>query len=107
MRCGSVQVPIARRATSRDCRYWVEAARAERLWDALMEAGRPYDITPTGMLALDVARIEAGLILLDVDYVGAKKAVIPSQTYSPYEIGLDELRLKSRGPAPIPAPPGA
>jgi aminomethyltransferase len=63
-------------------------SRAEALWDALIAAGRPYDITPTGMLALDVARIEAGLILLDVDYVGAKKALIPSQTYSPFEIGL-------------------
>jgi aminomethyltransferase len=40
------------------------------------------------MLALDVARIEAGLILLDVDYVSSKKALIPSQKYSPYEIGL-------------------
>jgi aminomethyltransferase len=56
-----------------------------------MEAGRPYDITPTGMLALDVARIEAGLILADVDYVGAKKALIPSQKYSPFEIGLGRL----------------
>ena len=53
-----------------------------------MAAGRPYDITPTGMLALDVARIEAGLILLDVDYTGSKKALIPSQSYSPFEIGL-------------------
>jgi aminomethyltransferase len=56
-----------------------------------MAAGAPYDITPTGMLALDVARIEAGLILLDVDYVGARKALIPEQKYTPYEIGLGRL----------------
>ena len=61
----------------------MDAEQALPLWDALMEAGRAYDITPTGMLALDVARIEAGLILLDVDYTSAKKALIPSQKYSP------------------------
>src|SRR5206468_3842393 len=79
-------------------RSWVEAAKGERLWDALMEAGRPYDITPTGMLALDVARIEAGLILADVDYLGARKALIPSQTYSPYEIGLGRLVNLEKAP---------
>ena len=40
------------------------------------------------MLALDVARLEAGFILLEVDYVGAEKAFIASQRYSPFEIGL-------------------
>ena len=48
-----------------------------------MEAGRCFDIHPTGMLALDVARIEAGLILADVDYISSKKALIPSQKYTP------------------------
>ena len=56
-----------------------------------MQPGAPCDLTPTGMLALDVARIEAGLILLDVDYVGARKALIASQRYTPYEIGLGRL----------------
>jgi aminomethyltransferase len=85
-----IPVEISRTGYTGDLGYeiWVDAPRAEALWDALMDAGRPYDITPTGMLALDVARIEAGLILLDVDYVGAKKALIPSQKYTPYEIGL-------------------
>jgi len=99
-RIAGIPVEISRTGYTGDLGYevWVEAARAERLWDALMEAGRPYDITPTGMLALDVARIEAGLILLDVDYVGAKKAVIPSQTYSPYEIGLGRLVHLDKAP---------
>jgi aminomethyltransferase len=92
-RIAHIPVEISRTGYTGDLGYevWVEAGKAERVWDALMEAGRPYDITPTGMLALDVARIEAGLILLDVDYVGAKKALIPSQTYTPYEIGLGRL----------------
>jgi aminomethyltransferase len=43
------------------------------------------------MLALDVARIEAGLILIEVDYFSSKRALIESQKYSPYEIGLGRL----------------
>jgi aminomethyltransferase len=35
-----------------------------------------------------VARIEAGLMLIDVDYVPARKALIESQTSSPYELDL-------------------
>ena len=97
---GSIPVEISRTGYTGDLGYeiWVDAGSAERLWDTLMEAGRPYDITPTGMLALDVARIEAGLILLDVDYVSAKKALIPSQKYTPGEIGLGRLVHLEKAP---------
>jgi aminomethyltransferase len=67
---------------------WVKADDALPLWDALMEAGRNYGLQAAGMLALDVARIEAGLMLIDVDYVPARKALIESQTSSPYELDL-------------------
>jgi aminomethyltransferase len=95
-----IPVEISRTGYTGDLGYevWVEAEKAVALWDALIEAGRPYDITPTGMLALDVARIEAGLLLLDVDYVGARKALIPSQKYSPYEIGLGRLVNLEKAP---------
>jgi aminomethyltransferase len=53
-----------------------------------VEQGGDYGIKPTGLLALDVARLEAGFILLEVDYTGAEKALIPAQRYSPFEIGL-------------------
>jgi len=69
----------------------VEWGRGEELWDVLMDAGRPYDITPVGMLALDVSRIEAGLILLDVDYTSSRRALNQAQKYTPYEIGLGRL----------------
>ena len=97
---GGIPVEISRTGYTGDLGYeiWVDAGSAERLWDALMEAGRPYDITPTGMLALDVARIEAGLILLDVDYTSAKKALIPSQKYTPGEIGLGRLVHLEKAP---------
>lgn len=92
-RIAGIPVDISRTGYTGDLGYelWVDVARGEALWDALMAAGAPFDITPTGMLALDVARIEAGLILLDVDYVGARKALIPEQKYTPYEIGLGRL----------------
>jgi aminomethyltransferase len=67
---------------------WLDAGHALAAWDALMEAGTPYGITPAGMLALDVARIEAGLMLMDVDYVPARKALVASQTSSPFELDL-------------------
>jgi aminomethyltransferase len=53
-----------------------------------MEAGQGFGIRPAGMLALDVARLEAGFILLEVDYIGVEKALIASQKYTPFEIGL-------------------
>jgi aminomethyltransferase len=56
-----------------------------------MERGKPFDIKPCGMLALDVARVEAGLLLIDVDFFSSKKAMIDSQRYSPYEMGLARL----------------
>ena len=67
---------------------WLDAAHALPLWDALVEAGMAYGLTPAGMLALDLARIEAGLMLIDVDYVSARKALIASQTSSPFELDL-------------------
>src|SRR5262245_26619449 len=99
-RIAGIPVDISRTGYTGDLGFeiWVEADKAESLWDALVEAGRPYDITPTGILALDVARIEAGLILLDVDYVSSKKALIASQKYSPYEIGLGRLVHLDKAP---------
>jgi aminomethyltransferase len=91
---------ISRTGYTGDLGYeiFTDQSHAEMLWDALMKAGRAHDITPAGMLALDIARIEAGLILLDVDYVGAKKALIPSQKYSPYELGLGRLVHLDKSP---------
>ena len=67
---------------------WTDAASALPLWDAVIGAGTPYGITPAGMLALDMARIEAGLMLIEVDYVPARRALVASQTSSPFELDL-------------------
>ena len=85
-----IPVQISRTGYTGDLGFeiWVEKSRALELWDALIQAGMPYGIVPAGMLALDVARIEAGLMLIDVDYVPARKALIESQTSSPFELDL-------------------
>ncbi|HEX7721884.1 MAG TPA: aminomethyltransferase family protein [Pyrinomonadaceae bacterium] len=88
-----VPVDISRTGYTGDLGYeiWVDANDALRVWDALVESGGPFDIKPAGMLALDVARIEAGLLLIDIDFNSSKKALIDEQKYSPFEMGLNRL----------------
>jgi len=89
-RIASIPVAISRTGYTGDLGYeiWVEKKSALNLWDALIAAGTPHGILPAGMLALDVARLEAGLMLIDVDYVPARKALIEGQTSSPFELDL-------------------
>ena len=88
-----VPVDISRTGYTGDLGYeiWMPWNRATEVWDALMTGGRAFDIHPAGMLALDVARVEAGLLLIDVDFHGSKKALIEAQKYTPYEMGLGRL----------------
>ena len=46
---------------------------AVKVWDALMAKGKQFDIHAAGMLALDVARVEAGLLLIEVDYTSSAR----------------------------------
>jgi len=94
-----VPVDISRTGYTGDLGYeiWIPAERALAVFDALMEGGRPFDIKPAGMLALDVARIEAGLLLIEVDFFSCRKAMIPSQMYTPYELGMDRLVNLDKG----------
>jgi aminomethyltransferase len=88
-----VPVDISRTGYTGDLGFeiWMPWKDAVRVWDKLMGEGAVFDIHPAGMVALDVARIEAGLILIEVDYISSKKALIESQRYSPAEIGLGKL----------------
>jgi aminomethyltransferase len=88
-----IAVEISRTGYTGDLGYeiWVPSEDALRVWDALMQAGRAFDIHPAGMLALDVARIEAGLLLIDIDFNSSKKSLIEEQKYTPYEMGLGRL----------------
>jgi aminomethyltransferase len=88
-----VPVDISRTGYTGDLGYeiWVPWNDAVKVWDALAEKGKAFDLHAAGMLALDVARVEAGLLLIEVDYSSAKKALIPSQKYSPYELGFGKM----------------
>jgi aminomethyltransferase len=90
---GGVELDISRTGYTGDLGYeiWMPWNDAPKVWDALFEYGAQFDLHAAGMIALDVARIEAGLILIEVDYFSSKKALIDSQKYSPYEIGLRRL----------------
>jgi len=88
-----VPVDISRTGYTGDLGFeiWMPWIDAVKVWDALVAKGKAFDIHPAGMIALDIARIEAGLILIEVDYASSKKALIDSQKYSPFEIGLGKL----------------
>ena len=88
-----VSVDISRTGYTGDLGFeiWMPWKEAVRVWDRLMDDGEVFDIHPAGMIALDIARIEAGLILIEVDYTSSKKALIDSQQYSPSEVGLGKL----------------
>jgi len=94
-----VDVDISRTGYTGDLGYeiWMPAERALTVWDALMDGGRPFDAKPAGMLALDVARIEAGLLLIEVDFFSSRKAMIASQMYTPSELGMSRLVSLDKG----------
>jgi len=87
------KVDISRTGYTGDLGYelWMHRKDATKVWDALMAHGPSHGLKPAGMLALDVARIEAGLLLIDVDFFSARKALTASQLYSPFEMGLGRL----------------
>jgi aminomethyltransferase len=77
---------------------WVQNDDALVVYDALLDQGRPYNIVPQGLDALDVARIEAGFLLNGVDYHSAAYCLQDSQTHTPYEAGLGWTVKLDRGP---------
>ena len=96
-----VPVDISRTGYTGDLGYevWMPWDRATYVWDRIAAVGKAYDAKPAGMLALDVARIEAGLLLIDVDFHGSRKVSVDLQRYTPDEMGLG--RLVSDGKAPF------
>jgi aminomethyltransferase len=95
-----VPVTISRTGYTGDLGYeiWVDASRAVAAWDAIVDAGAPYGIVPAGIWALDIARIEAGLVMLDVDYFSSHHALIEDQKSSPYELNLGWTVSDTKGP---------
>ena len=95
----NIPVTISRTGYTGDLGYeiWMDPNDALSVWDLLMNKGKTFGITPTGLHALDIARVEAGLILLDVDYISTRHALIESRKSSPYELGLGwSVKLKKK-----------
>ena len=90
---GGVPVSISRTGYSGDLGFelWMPFEKALPVWDELINAGEDYTLRVAGMEALDVARLEAGLIMAGVDYHSGRTARHPSLAISPYEIGMDRL----------------
>jgi aminomethyltransferase len=88
-----VEVDVTRTGYTGDRGYelWIPTDGAVEVWDLLVSAGRDFGLHPAGIRALDVSRVEAGLILIEVEYTSARHATAPEQRYSPYEIGLGRL----------------
>jgi aminomethyltransferase len=88
---GNAAVSVSRTGYTGDLGFeiWMDAEQALPVWDALMQAGDDYGITPCGILAMDMARVEAGLFMLDVDYTASTHAWIAGQKSTPFEMGLD------------------
>jgi aminomethyltransferase len=86
-----IPVTISRTGYTGDLGFeiWMESKGALTIWDALMDAGADYGITPVGILAMDMARVEAGLFMIEVDYTSTSHAWIEPQKSSPFELGLD------------------
>jgi glycine cleavage system aminomethyltransferase T len=60
--------------------YLLDAARGVDLWNRVMEAGKRYNIAPTG--PSDIRRIEAGILNYGIDM---------TLDNNPYELGLERL----------------
>jgi aminomethyltransferase len=67
---------------------FVRPADAGKLWDAITEIGDDHQMRLAGNVALELARIEAGLLLLDADFISAAQTQFEVQKTSPYDLGL-------------------
>jgi aminomethyltransferase len=90
---GGAPAWISRTGYTGDLGYevFMNSQDAVTVWDALSDAGDAYDMRPAGMLALEMVRVEAGLLLIDRDFTSARQTLFDVQKSSPYELGLDWL----------------
>jgi aminomethyltransferase len=84
------KVTVSRTGFTGDLGYevWVRAEDALLVWDAVWAASRGHGVLPFGLQALDMTRIEAGLLLLDVDFRNSRLAWTDADRATPHEMGL-------------------
>ncbi len=90
---GGIEITVSRTGFTGDLGYelFVAPGNALKLWDLLMVAGRIHGITPIGYSALNLARLEAGFIVANADFMASEMAIRTDRRRSPYEIGLGWL----------------
>lgn len=83
-------VIVSRTGFTGDLGYevWVRAEDALGVWDAVIEAGADHGLIPFGQIALSMTRIEAGLLLIDVDFKSSRYAWTATQKSTPIELGM-------------------
>jgi aminomethyltransferase len=88
-----VEVDVTRTGYTGDRGYelWIPWEAGVQVWDAVFEAGQDFGVYPAGIRALDVCRVEAGLILAEVEFSSARHVTSPELKYSPFEVGLGRL----------------
>jgi aminomethyltransferase len=91
------QVTIARQGFTGELGFeiWVERSAGTAVWEAVAKAGAGNNIQPAGEYAIDIARVEAGLILISADYTGAGPDQVsadvapnPTDFVTPFEVGI-------------------
>jgi glycine cleavage system T protein (aminomethyltransferase) len=93
-------VTVSRTGFTGDLGYelFIETPLALSLWDRLWDAGKPYGLRAIGYAALNAARIEAGMILANGDFITAETALRADRARLPDEIGLDWMVDLKKGP---------
>ena len=96
---GQIPIMVSRTGFTGDLGYelWMPPTDAEAVWDALMEVGRTRAVRPVGSRALNMARIEAGFVLPNLDFVSAAHTLYLGSERSPLELGLAWLVDFSKG----------
>ncbi len=87
---GTGRVMISRTGFTGDLGYelWTTPEQALPLWDLLFDAGTLHGLRPIGSQALNMARLEAGLIITGMDFTPADTCVREDRLRSPVEMGL-------------------
>jgi aminomethyltransferase len=90
---GGRRVHVSRTGYTGDLGYeiWCRAEEAVDVWDAVWAATRGHGVLPFGLIALSMARIEAGLLLLDADFTSARRAWTDADRATLHELGLGRL----------------
>jgi aminomethyltransferase len=88
-----ITITVSRTGFTGDLGYelWMDPDHAERIWDILIATGNTRGIRAIGSKALNIARIEAGFLQPNVDFVSSAHTVLIGRDRSPLELGLDWL----------------